>query len=82
MSSGGPLAGRTAVVTGASSGVGLATANLLFDAGALVHGVARREEMMRSGAGKERLASGRFVPHALDVSDGEAAAPPGGRARP
>jgi len=74
VSSGGPLAGRTAVVTGASSGIGLATANLLFDAGALVHGVARREEMMRSGAGKERLASGRFVPHALDVSDGEAAA--------
>lgn len=67
------LQGRSAIVTGASSGIGLATANLLADSGARVHAVARRERAMAEGAGQERISSGNFVPHALDVSDGEAA---------
>ena len=67
-----PLSGKTAIVTGASSGIGLATANLLADAGARVHGAARRHGAMVEGAGKERVNSGSFVPHALDVADAEA----------
>lgn len=67
-----PLAGKTAIVTGASSGIGLAVANLFADTGAKVHGVARRMETMLEGAGERRVTSGSFVPHALDVSDAEA----------
>ncbi|MBV9280466.1 MAG: SDR family oxidoreductase [Chloroflexi bacterium] len=63
------LGGCVALVTGASSGIGLATARLLADAGARVHGLARRRETMADGAGTERRDSGRVVPHALDVSD-------------
>ena len=66
-----PLAGKTAIVTGASSGIGLAIANLFADTGAKVHGVARRKEAMLEGVGEGRVTSGSFVPHALDVSDSE-----------
>lgn len=71
-SRGASLAGRVAVVTGASSGIGLATACMLADAGARVHAVARRREQMTAGAGQERIASGAFVPHSLDVTDRDA----------
>lgn len=66
------LEGRTAIVTGASSGVGLEVAKLFLDEGATVHTVARREDAMREGVGEERAASGRFTAHGLDVSDREA----------
>jgi len=62
------LSGKTAVVIGASSGIGLATANLFADAGATVHAAARRREAIEEGAG-ERIGSGRVKAYELDVSD-------------
>lgn len=58
------LSGKTAVVIGASSGIGLATANLLSDSGATVHAAARRKSAIEQGA------EGRDVTaHELDISD-------------
>ena len=58
------LAGKSVLVVGASSGIGLATANLFADAGATVHAAARRSEAIREGA------EGRGVTaHTLDISD-------------
>ena len=69
------LAGAVAVVTGASSGIGEATALALADAGARVAIVARREERLRdlaariaaTGAAEEAIVLG------ADLSDGEQA---------
>ena len=47
-----PLAGRRAVVTGASGGIGLATARRLAAQGAEVAMVARREEVLRAEAAR------------------------------
>jgi NAD(P)-dependent dehydrogenase (short-subunit alcohol dehydrogenase family) len=61
------LSGKTALVVGASSGIGLSTANLLADAGAKVHAAARRREAI------EEDSEGRdVVAHALDISDKDA----------
>ena len=58
------LSDRTAVVIGASSGVGLAAANRLADSGATVHAAARRRSAIEEGA------EGRAVTaHELDISD-------------
>ncbi len=58
------LSGTTALVIGASSGVGLATANLLAESGATVHAAARRRSAIEEGT------EGRSVTaHELDVSD-------------
>ncbi len=65
----GSFEGRTAIVAGASSGIGLATAKALHDRGATVHALARRQGVMEEGAGAERLATGRFHARTLDVSD-------------
>ena len=59
------LGGRRALVTGASSGIGLATALALARAGAEVHGAARRLETM------ERASLGLFSPHRADVTSPE-----------
>ena len=45
-----PLAGRSAVVTGASRGIGLATTRLLADAGARIVMLARGEGALRAAA--------------------------------
>jgi NAD(P)-dependent dehydrogenase (short-subunit alcohol dehydrogenase family) len=64
----GALSGKTAVVVGASSGIGLATANLFADVGATVHAAARRREAIEEGAG-ERIGFGMMKAYTLDVSD-------------
>lgn len=61
------LTGKTAVVIGASSGIGLTTANLFADSGATVHAAARRMSAIEEGA------EGRPVTaHELDISDEKA----------
>lgn len=66
------IAGRTALVTGASTGIGAGIAKRLLASGMRVHGVSRRIDALNALA-PEALASGQFVPHALDVSDTAAA---------
>ena len=63
----GTLAGKTALVIGASSGIGLSVANLFAEAGARVHAAARRKEAIEEGA-----AGCEVVAHALDISEKEA----------
>lgn len=60
------LTGRTAIVTGASSGIGLATARALVVQGARVALGARRTERLEEIAAE--LGDGHVV-HALDVTD-------------
>ncbi len=58
------LEGRTALVTGASSGIGLATVLAFADAGAHVHAAARRPELIaEAAAGRD------VVAHHVDVTD-------------
>ena len=63
----GSLSGKTALIIGASSGIGLSTANLFADAGAKVHAAARRDEAIQEGTERRDVAA-----HALDISDGDA----------
>jgi NAD(P)-dependent dehydrogenase (short-subunit alcohol dehydrogenase family) len=63
----GTLSGKTTLVIGASSGIGLATVNLFADAGAKVHAAARRKEAIEKGTGERDVTA-----HALDISDREA----------
>ncbi|MBW3576702.1 MAG: SDR family oxidoreductase [Actinobacteria bacterium] len=57
--------GKVAVVTGASSGIGRATARRLASAGMTVVGVARREQRLRELTGEEP----NVVAHAADITD-------------
>jgi 3-hydroxy acid dehydrogenase / malonic semialdehyde reductase len=67
---GGQLSGKTAVVTGASSGIGAATARLLASAGARVAGGARRTDQLETDVRLEldvtdRASAERFVEAAV-----------------
>jgi len=65
----GALSGRIAVVSGASSGIGLAAARRLHDLGASVTAFARRRDAMAEGFGDRAIDA-----RPLDVTDREAAA--------
>ncbi|MCY0959731.1 MULTISPECIES: SDR family NAD(P)-dependent oxidoreductase [unclassified Streptomyces] len=63
------LTGRTALITGAASGIGRATAVLLAEAGAAVHCADRDADGLRETADLVAKAGGRATVHALDVTD-------------
>jgi NADP-dependent 3-hydroxy acid dehydrogenase YdfG len=67
-----PLTGRIAVVTGASSGIGEATAEQLAAAGATVVVTARRHDRLDALAQRIADAGGTAHPIALDVTDAAA----------
>jgi len=64
-----PLAGRVGVVTGASSGIGAATAKALASAGMTVVLGARREARLRQVADEIRAAGGTAEPVVADLRD-------------
>ncbi len=64
-----PLAGTVALVTGASSGIGDATARELAGLGAAVAVVARRSDRLDALADDVRRRGGRALPIAADVTD-------------
>ncbi|MGX5655479.1 SDR family NAD(P)-dependent oxidoreductase [Geodermatophilus nigrescens] len=64
-----PLIGKVALVTGASSGIGEATAVALADAGAAVAVGARRADRLEALAGRLRDSGARVLTLDLDVTD-------------
>ncbi|MGI8688019.1 MAG: SDR family oxidoreductase [Thermomicrobiales bacterium] len=68
----GKLAGQVAIVTGASSGIGRATAYALADAGAKVAIVARSADVLNAIADEIHGKGGTAIAYAADVADAEA----------
>jgi short-subunit dehydrogenase len=66
------LSGRVAIVTGASSGIGLETARQLAPAGVRVALCARRKDRLERVAEEMRSQGGDVAVHALDVTDATA----------
>lgn len=65
----GSLAGRTVLVTGASSGIGRHLAGMLAREGALVAAVARRAEALEALKAEIEAAGGRCLTFPVDVTD-------------
>jgi 3-oxoacyl-[acyl-carrier protein] reductase len=63
------IAGKIAVVTGASSGLGAALSSTLADKGALVYGLDRNAEKLQIIANN---LGQKFVPVVIDISDQKA----------
>ena len=70
-SAGGPLAGKVALITGASRGVGLSTALALVREGAAVGLVARDSERLDAARRQVEAAGGRAVAVGADVTDAD-----------
>ena len=66
------VAGRVVLVTGASSGIGAATARRLGRAGAIVLLVARRAEMLEELRDEIEATGGQAHVHPCDLTDGDA----------
>ncbi|RBY89098.1 oxidoreductase [Blastococcus sp. TBT05-19] len=69
-----PLSGKVALVTGASSGIGEATAVALAAAGAAVAIGARRKDRLEALAGRLRDSGATVLPLDLDVTDEQSCA--------
>lgn len=67
-----PISDQTIVITGASSGIGLATARLAAERGARVVLVSRDETDLRAVAEEIRSKGGRAIHLAADVADADA----------
>lgn len=76
---GAPLTGRTAVVTGASSGIGEATAQRLAALGARVALIARRQDRLDELARRISSAGGAALAVPVDVTDRESVSRAAGR---
>ncbi|MFJ8818684.1 SDR family oxidoreductase [Amycolatopsis thermoflava] len=74
-----PLAGRVAVVTGASSGIGAATAERLAALGAKVAVAARRKDNLDDLVARITAAGGTALALPLDVTDRDAVAAAAGQ---
>ncbi len=68
------MSGRVALVTGAASGIGLATAEALARAGAAVALVSRPTDDLDAARSRCQAAGGRVVTIGIDVGDSEAVA--------
>jgi short-subunit dehydrogenase len=67
-----PLAGRTVLITGASSGIGEATAIAVARTGAVVLLVARRADALARVQRQIEAEGGRAASYACDLTDGDA----------
>src|SRR5882757_8043685 len=65
------ISGKVVAITGASSGIGEATARLLAERGAAVVLGARRTERLDQLAEEIRAQGGRAISHATDVTRSE-----------
>jgi len=60
------LIGKTAIITGASSGIGAALSKQLVEKGATVHGLARRFDKLRK---LQNELGSTFIPVKMDITD-------------